>query len=302
MAESYQVVGKSRYFNIYGGMTRENRSDDRVRMINLVDLSSAERLRRQFQEATGVRPSYTALVVKAVSRALHKHPHANRIVVGFWFWKRIIQLAHVDMTVMVERDMQEDEQPESAAMPRGMDPRELGDEQVAFAATMRGTDQRDLVSITKELRELSEATPETCPRWRQFKWIVENLPYRLALWVLFLPRWTAKLWLEHRGGAVMISSPAKYGVDLMVADWPWPLGISFGLVKDRPVVEEGAIVARRTMYLTLSFDRRLMAGAPGAQFMNTICKLLENAEKELAPNQEAGGKQAGQPGQPALNP
>jgi hypothetical protein len=280
MTKSYQVIRKSRYFNLLGGMARENRGDYKGGMVNEVDLSSAERLRQQIKDATGVRPSYTALLVKAVSLALHEHPYANRIPVGFWFWQRIIQLNHVDMTVMVERDMP-------------------GDEQAAFAATLRNTDQRNLVSITTELRELSQATPKTSPRWRQFKWIVENLPYRLALWVVSAPRWSAKLWLEHRGGAAIISSPAKYGVDVMLADWPWPLGVSFGLVKDRPVIVEGAVVVRKTTNVTLRFDRRLMAGAPAARFMQTLCKLLENAEMVLGQSKEDQASHAPLPGEPA---
>ena len=81
---------------------------------------------------------------------------------------------------------------------------------------------------------------------------------------------------------MMISSPAKYGVDMMVANWPWPIGYSFGLVKDRPIAVDGAVRAGPTMALTMSFDRRLMGGAPAARFFRTVCDHVEHAELEMA--------------------
>ena len=80
----------------------------------------------------------------------------------------------------------------------------------------------------------------------------------------------------------MISSPAKYGVDMMVANWPWPIGYSFGLVKDRVIAVEGSPLVRPTMVLTMSFDRRLMGGAPAARFFRAVCGHIEHAERDMA--------------------
>ncbi|MGZ5280020.1 MAG: 2-oxo acid dehydrogenase subunit E2, partial [Pseudobdellovibrionaceae bacterium] len=82
-------------------------------------------------------------------------------------------------------------------------------------------------------------------------------------------------------GAAMISSPSKYGVDLIAAHWPYTGGLSFGVGKERPWVEKGQVVARKTMYITLAFDRRIVPGADGARFMNRLCELLETAETSL---------------------
>lgn len=80
----------------------------------------------------------------------------------------------------------------------------------------------------------------------------------------------------------MISSPAKYGVDMLVGNWPWPIGISFGLVKERPFVINGELTVRPTMMLIMSFDRRLMGGAPAARFFKAVADRLENAESTLS--------------------
>ena len=258
----YTVVPNNPFFNVSDGLNRENQGDSKVAMLTEIDMSSANRLRTFVEAQSGVRPTYTALVAKAISLAMRRHPHANRIAVGPRPWRRIINLQDVDISVAVERDLP-------------------GLEQAVFVGTIRQTDNKDLAAISNELRELANATPETNARWRTFKWIVEKLPARLALWVVSLPRWSAKLWIEHRGGAALISSPAKYGVDIMVGAWPWPLGFSFGLIKERPFVEDGQVVTRPTMMLTMSFDRRLMGGAPAARFFDTICRFITNAETIL---------------------
>ena len=95
--------------------------------------------------------------------------------------------------------------------------------------------------------------------------------------------------MKYRGGAVLVSSPAKYGVDAILGTWPHPVGISFGLVKPRPVVVEGAIVARPTFFLTLNFDRRVMAGAQAARFFKRIVDILEHPVREMDDFQIVGG-------------
>ena len=65
---------------------------------------------------------------------------------------------------------------------------------------------------------------------------------------------------------------------MLVGNWPWPIGFSFGLVKDRPVAIDGVVVVRPTMMLIMSFDRRLMAGAPAARFFNAVAQTLDSAE------------------------
>ena len=82
---------------------------------------------------------------------------------------------------------------------------------------------------------------------------------------------------------MLVSSPAKYGVDVVVGTWSHPLGVSFGLVKPRPVVRGTEIVACLTFALTLNFDRRVMAGAQAARFFKRMVDLLEHAETEMAP-------------------
>lgn len=255
----YRILGKNRYFEVLGSMNVENRSDHKVAMLGEIDMSRIEAIRSELAAVTGQKPSYTAFVARAVALALREQPHANRIVIEWPFWKRMVQLENIDITVAVERDSE-------------------GHEQAVYAGTIRDADQLTLPGMTEKLQELARATPENSERWRLMKMVVEKLPTWLAKILVSMPNWTPSLWIEHRGGSVMISSPAKYGVDIMVGAWPFPLGFSFGLVKERPIAVNGEVVVKPTMMLTMSFDRRFMGGAPAARFFNTISKHLNHPD------------------------
>jgi len=47
-------------------------------------------------------------------------------------------------------------------------------------------------------------------------------------------------------------------------------------IEQRPVVRDGQIVIRNMMYLSLSFDHRVVDGAVGADFCSYVKQFLEN--------------------------
>ncbi|TAM59112.1 2-oxo acid dehydrogenase subunit E2 [bacterium] len=52
-------------------------------------------------------------------------------------------------------------------------------------------------------------------------------------------------------------------------------------IKARAVVRDGAVVAREMMYLSLSYDHRLVDGALAVRFLSDLIRLLENPEMLL---------------------
>lgn len=259
----FHFLPRNRFFEVVGGIMFENYGDNKVAMLSEVDMTECVRLRESIGAATGQKPSYTAFVARAVALTLKTHPYANRIPLEVPFFKRIVQLEEINVTVAVERDTP-------------------GIEQAVYAGTIPRTDEWSLTALTNELRRLANVEGEHGERWKLFHRVVTKFPPPLARFILRFPRLWPSLWIQHRGGAVMISSPAKYGVDMLVGHWPWTIGFSFGLVKERPVVIDGQIVARPTTMLTMSFDRRLMGGAPAARFFNAVAKALQSAESTLS--------------------
>jgi len=51
--------------------------------------------------------------------------------------------------------------------------------------------------------------------------------------------------------------------------------LGMGKVADTPVVRDGAIVVRKVMYLCLSYDHRVVDGAPAVQFLQAVKRRLE---------------------------
>lgn len=248
---------------------REIRMGDTITFLSEVDLTEVEQLRAASATQGANKPTYTAIVSKAVALALRKFPYANRrLHRRFWLpfsRVRLQQFTSCDVTVAVERNLP-------------------GTEVATFIDILRDVERKDLAEITRELRALSVCDETNNRQWRELKWIVTRLPAWLtSALVTRLPLLFPGLWARYRGGAALISAPCKYGVDVIVGAWTAPLGISFGLVKDRPVVRAGKVVPCRTFTLTLNWDRRVMAGAQAARFYKRIVDILEHARTEIAP-------------------
>lgn len=262
----YEIEPRNRFFEAIRAIAEyEIRPGNTVCFVSEVDLTTVERVRGR---ATGGRkPSYTAFVVKAVALALRDFPYANRRVCRRpWLpftGPRIQRFEHRDIAVAVEREIP-------------------GAESVAFLDILRDADGLSLAEITESLHALAVCDVSTNRQWREFSTLVTRLPSFLSTWLIRLPCLFPSLWCQYRGGAVLVSSPAKYGVDVVAGAWTHPLGVSFGLAKRRPVVRGDAVVPCPTFALTINFDRRVMAGAQAARFFKRVVDLLEDTESELA--------------------
>jgi pyruvate/2-oxoglutarate dehydrogenase complex dihydrolipoamide acyltransferase (E2) component len=229
-----------------------------VCLIAEVDLSEIEKLRGKLGAE---RPSYTALVVKALALALRDFPYANqRIVRGRFFplLRSCIQkFNHSDIAVATERDLP-------------------GVTNVASIDILRNAEDLSLSAINGILRKLAQSDESTNENWRKQKYFMTARPRWLFRFLSKFPNWFPKAWVDYRGGAAVVSSPAKYGADTLVTSWSWPIGVSFGFVKERPVVRDGKVVACPTFNLILNFDRRIMAGAQAGRFFARFKEYLEN--------------------------
>jgi pyruvate dehydrogenase E2 component (dihydrolipoamide acetyltransferase) len=52
--------------------------------------------------------------------------------------------------------------------------------------------------------------------------------------------------------------------------------LGMGKILEKPIVIEGKIEVRKILPLSLSFDHRVVDGAEGVRFMNTVIELLED--------------------------
>jgi pyruvate dehydrogenase E2 component (dihydrolipoamide acetyltransferase) len=82
---------------------------------------------------------------------------------------------------------------------------------------------------------------------------------------------------DLQGGTFTISNLGMYGVDYFqaIVNAPQAAILAVGRILERPAVVNGMLVARPSLVLSLSFDHRVVDGARGAQFLDTLAVLIE---------------------------
>ncbi len=88
---------------------------------------------------------------------------------------------------------------------------------------------------------------------------------------------------ELEGGTFTLTNLGMFGVDEFAAiiNPPQSAILAAGRIAERPVVEEGEVVARPTIRMTLSVDHRVLDGAEGARFLSDLKGLIEEPEVVL---------------------
>lgn len=114
---------------------------------------------------------------------------------------------------------------------------------------IRNADRKGVAEIAREVRELAE-------RARAGK----ALPDELS------------------GSTFTITNLGMHEIDAFtpIINLPEAAILGVGRIKARPAVVEGELCVRQTMWLSLTFDHRLVDGAPAARFLQRIKQLIEN--------------------------
>lgn len=83
---------------------------------------------------------------------------------------------------------------------------------------------------------------------------------------------------QMRGSTFTISNVGMYAVDMFtpVINQPESAILGVGRMQDKPVAVSGAVEIRPMMTLSLSFDHRVIDGAPAAAFLTELKDILEN--------------------------
>lgn len=261
----YSTHTPHKFFHVASAVVgKEVRPGNTVSFINEIDLTRIEAIRANWPGAR--KPTYTAFIAKAGAIALREFPYANRRLYRLpllpMLRTRMQTFNDVNIAVACERN-------------------EAGIEVATFMDVMKDVDQHSLTEIGEWLDALAHCDINNNRQWRDFFHLICRFPGWLSSLLVSLPLHFPLLWWKWRGGAMVISSPGKYGVDCLIASWPAPLGVSFGFAKDRPIVRNGAVVAAKTLMLILNWDRRVMAGAQAARFFKRMSDILENPEEPM---------------------
>ncbi|MCS7285901.1 MAG: dihydrolipoamide acetyltransferase family protein [Anaerolineae bacterium] len=88
---------------------------------------------------------------------------------------------------------------------------------------------------------------------------------------------------EVTGSTFTVTNLGMYGVDIFtpIINPPEVAILGVGRIVEKPACYQGQIVSRAMMHLSLTFDHRIVDGAPAAEFLRTVKELLENPYRLL---------------------
>ena len=80
------------------------------------------------------------------------------------------------------------------------------------------------------------------------------------------------------GGTFTITNLGAYEIDAFtpIINPPQVAILGVGRVVEKPVIQDGQLAKGSTMYLSLTFDHRVVDGAPASEYLQTVKRLLED--------------------------
>ena len=187
----------------------------------MVDMDAAIEARQALNATGDHKISFNDLVVKAVSKALKKHPAVNSAWLGDVI--RTNYDVHVGVAVAVEDGL--------------------------LVPVIRHADAKSLIQISTEVKDFAQRAK------------------------------TKKLQpADWEGNTFTISNLGMFGIDQFTAilNPPDSCILAVGGIQAVPVVKNGQVVPGNIMKLTLSCDHRVVDGATGSAFLNSVKAFLES--------------------------
>ncbi len=192
-----------------------------------VDLSALQALRATLNSDVKdtEKISVTDILVKAVARALERHPRINATLCG----EEIKVLSEINIGVAI-------------ALPEGL-----------VVPVVKQANGKALAEVSKEIKDFAK-------RAKKNKLEPD----------------------EMNGGTFTVTNLGGYGsVDYFtpIINQPESAILGVGRTVETPVVVGGQIVIRPMLALSLAFDHRVIDGAPAAEFLSTLLKLIAQPHK-----------------------
>jgi pyruvate/2-oxoglutarate dehydrogenase complex dihydrolipoamide acyltransferase (E2) component len=220
-----------------------------------VDVTEARRAIREQRRRTGKPLSLTAFVLACFARALAEDPGLN----AYRRRRRLVRFADVDVTTLVERDVQESQLP------------------IPFI--VRAANRKSLLEIEREIRSAREGRRTAEPLERLLPlWLVLPPVLRRLVWRRLL---ASPLRRRRLTGTATLTAAGMFGRG---GGWGIPFSshttcLAVGGIARRAQVVAGEdgrrVETRRLLALTLSFDHDVVNGAPAARFASRLAELIE---------------------------
>jgi pyruvate dehydrogenase E2 component (dihydrolipoamide acetyltransferase) len=218
------------------------------------------------RERHGIKITVSHVVASAVARAIAEHPEVNAKV---HYWGKLEQRDTVDVFLQVAID---------------------GD---LAGARIERADEKSIAQIADELaRQAAKLRRGDDENYAKSRSMFQRLPWwavRPTLRAADLVTNELHLHLPQYGmprdpfGSAMITNVGMFGIDTAFAPFSpiarCPMLVLVPEVRERPWVENGAVVARPVLRLCATFDHRVIDGYHAGKLSSAVGDLLRNPTK-----------------------
>jgi pyruvate/2-oxoglutarate dehydrogenase complex dihydrolipoamide acyltransferase (E2) component len=230
-----------------------------------IDVTRARRILAARRGATGEGLSFTAFVVAAAARAIAEHRHLN----AYRDWRnRLVVFDDVDVATLVEF--------------------EAG--RVAVPHVIRAANRKSVQEVHDEIRAVQARPARSAQHGGWTQRLAPRIPGFLRRFFLCVLR-RCPLRLRRLAGTAVVTAVGMFagrGAGWAIGIVPLhTLGLTLGGIVERPAMEEGRIVTRELLAVTVSVDHDIVDGAPAARFVRRLRELIEAADGLESPERDA---------------
>ncbi len=219
-------------------------------LVRDIDMSRANQIKADLAEK-GSKITVTAILMKAIALAQKAHPASRSEILPFG---RVVTYEDIVAGFTVERN-------------------EDGQDTVFFGEIER-PDVKSLADIARELAECARRNISDLPPFAQQK-MYSGFPYLLRRIILFLGNTVPFLRLKCQKATFGLTSLGKYNISCVFSPCVCTSTFGVGTIESRPVVEQGRIVVRPAMTLSLSYNANAIDTRAAASFLDDVCAVME---------------------------
>lgn len=223
-----------------------------------VDMTEASAFIQKVRESEGYPLNYFHMLIRACGLALARHPQVHAMIDRD---RRLLHPASIDIGVSVE-----------------------GTTNFAPVVILTQVDKKSLRAIADELADgARKARLEEAALLRKIDWIGRLVPFGWLRKKLIPLAYSSAGIRRKIVGSFQITSLNEEMI--LYHRLSTSTLMSLGQVRERPAVVDGKVVARKSAYLSLSVDHRVLDGVTPMKFVHEVIRLLENPH--LLAGQEA---------------
>lgn len=223
-----------------------------------VDVTKARTFMREAKARTGQSPSFTAFMIGCLGRAVDEHREVHALRNGR---KQLMLFADVDVLTWIERDV--------AGQP------------VVLPCIVRAANRKSFRTIHDDIRSAQVQDLATIDvGGAKASQMLPTWLYRPYFsFVVRVGQWFPREW-KKRWGTVTLSA---LGMEGRGAGWGIPPSspsicwITVGGIGEKRHDVDGQLVTKEYLSLTVSFDHRMIDGAPATRFTERLKELIEGA-------------------------